>query len=480
VTVETDSVFVRPHRIKEPQKAAVKLAESLGLEQGFIEHKLKSNRPFVWIKRQVRPEESEAVRALNFEGVGMIQEPDRNYPYGRLGGPLLGYTGVDLQGLAGIEAMYEKELRGEGGTRVGERDALGNALYPDGIVFEGTSKGRSIRLTVDAKVQYYADSALAEAYRKTRAEAACAIVMQPHTGEILAVSALPGFDPNMGRGYKRNIAVTDVFEVGSTFKPFVMAAALEQNAISADEMIHCQNGEYKFGGSIIHDDHSHAELSPAEIIKVSSNIGITKVAVRLGARNWYSALRSYGFGDLTGSRLPNESAGILRPVEKWRRIDLATTSFGQGIGVTPLQLITAFSSLVNGGNLMRPRLVSGLYDESGRVVERIDPGGGADRSPDRAPGDIQGNLPDDHRDDDPGHPGGRNGPQGGDSRLSGGGKNWHGPEAGSRGVLQGKAGFRFHRVRPCGKTGDRGSCDFRRPQRLSFREVRRGGRCPGL
>lgn len=373
VTVETDSVYVRPDKLENVRTAAQSLARVLDLEQAYVLRKFASTKPFVWIKRQIPFEEAARVRELDLPGIAMVKEADRSYPFGRLAAAVLGYTGVDLQGLAGIEFHYEKDLRGEGGVMTGERDALGNPLYPDGIVFQGTRKGASLRLTLDAKIQYFADAALAQAFTKTGAAAACVIVMNPFTGEILAMSSLPAFDPNVAYVHRRNIAVTDIYEPGSTFKPFAMAAAIEAGLIDLDAKVFCHNGAYRFGGHTLHDSHPYDYLTPSQIISKSSNIGITRIAVKLGRDRWHGAIKNFGFGQRTGVDFAGEPKGIVRDAKSWRRIDMGTTAFGQGVSVTPLQLLTGYCALVNGGNLMRPYLVGEVVGENGRVLKRTNP-----------------------------------------------------------------------------------------------------------
>ena len=373
VTLETDSIFARPKRIKDMAKDAYRIAQALDLEVSYTLRKLKSKSPFVWIKRQVSGKEAERIKQINIPGVGMIKEADRNYPYGQLGAALLGFTGVDLQGLAGIEAHFEKELRGEGGMIIGEKDALGKPLYPDGMVFEGAQKGKSLRMTIDANIQYFADYYLERAFEKSRAKGACIIIMDPHTGEILAISSYPTFDPNFARNYISNIAITSIFETGSTFKPFLIAAALDSGVIGLDDKIYCHKGEFRFGGHIIHDTHPYEFLLISEIIKVSSNIGASQVGIKLGAERWHKAMKNFGIGSKTGVHFSGEPRGILRDLNKWRKIDLATSAYGQGVGITPIQLITAFCALVNGGNLMRPILVSEVFVEDGKVTDRFTP-----------------------------------------------------------------------------------------------------------
>jgi cell division protein FtsI (penicillin-binding protein 3) len=377
VTVRADSVYVRPSKVVNSLDTARKVAAALDLDVAFVLDKVTAKKKFVWIKRQASPERSEELLALQLPGVGAIQEKVRSYPYKQLGGSLLGVTGLHstesegLEGLEGLELVYDQYLSSAPSALRGERDALGKLILRDGMLFEATEKGRALKLSVCSKIQFFADTALAEAFEKTQAKTACAIVMDPHTGEVLAMASQPGFDPNFAGSYKRNTAITDLFEPGSTFKPFVLAAALETGAVTLNEPIFCENGSYRFGGHTIHDTHNYGTLNPAEILKVSSNIGATKLAVKLGKTKWHAAIRAFGFGRKTGIDFAGERNGVVHDVSKWRTINLSTTSFGQGISVTPLQLLTAFSALVNGGQLMRPYLVREVLDKTGNPVKRI-------------------------------------------------------------------------------------------------------------
>lgn len=373
VTIQTDSVFVRPKNVTDVEVTTKTIAKALDLDPSFIQRKLAGKAKFVWIKRQVPLDETEALKAANLPGVGTIKEAARSYPYGRLGASLLGVTGVDSQGLEGLELVYDQYLMGKPAAIEGQRDALGNLLFPAGIIFEGSEKGHALQLTIDAKIQFFADTATEESFRLTRAESVSAIVMDPKTGAILAMSNQPSFDPNIASAYRKNKAVTDAYEPGSTFKPFVVAAALSTGQVSLSDYINCENGSYSFGGHIIHDHNPHGMLRPEEIIKVSSNIGASKVAARMGAQSWYEAIRAFGFGEKSGIDFAGESAGQIRNYKSWRKIDIATSSFGQGVAVTPIQMASAFCALVNGGNLMKPYLLNKIQDSEGKMIVRSNP-----------------------------------------------------------------------------------------------------------
>jgi len=371
-TIKTYSIFIHPNEfsdVENKSKIAKRMGKILGIKTAKIKEKFRSKSKFKWIARQVSVEKSKAVKELGIDQIHLQKEADRNYLFGWIGASLLGFTGSDLQGLGGLEVYYEDILKGKGGTQVGARDGHGKPLYLDGIVVKGESKGLSLRLTIDATIQMYADWAMAEVFARYGAKGACAIVMDPYTGEILAMSSQPTFDPNISNNYIKNIAVSDIFEPGSTFKPFTIAAALENKTIFPAERIFCHNGSRKFGDRIIHDTHPHQYLTPGGILQKSSNIGAGKVAMRLGAPKLHQAVTAFGFGKKTGIDFLGEPAGIVHSVKKWGPVQTSNISFGQGIAATPIQMATAFCALVNGGNLMKPYLVSEIIDGENRVVE---------------------------------------------------------------------------------------------------------------
>jgi len=284
---------------------------------------------------------------------------------------VLGFTNVDGQGLEGIERAFDAELRGGVQALVVGHDAQGRQFEMGDGWGSLPRAGAHVELTIDVALQRVAEEELERAVRQFQAKAGSLVALDPDTGEVLAMANVPRFDPNRVRGvaadHIRNRAVTDVYEPGSTFKAFLAAAALEEQVVRPEERVNCENGHYAVGNRTIRDAHPHGVLTFAEVIAQSSNIGCAKIAERLGNERYGKMVRGLGFGQPTGIDLPGEAGGLLRPVEKWGRIHLVTTAFGQGIAVTPLQMARAFAAIANGGDLLRPYIVKRITNEDGTV-----------------------------------------------------------------------------------------------------------------
>jgi cell division protein FtsI (penicillin-binding protein 3) len=372
LSLEGQSVYARPHRIKEPRAAGQSLAQALGMDPTAVIQKFATDKSFVWIKRQVTPKEAERVEALNLEGVGISYEPNRYYPQGQLAAQLIGFVGRDSQGLEGVEMHYDNYLRGESGSSLVERDALGRRVLVQGVEELQIPPGSDLQLTLDTSIQHLAERELEASVTKYRAKAGIAVVVEPFTGEVLALANYPFFNPNnftqQSSRQWRNRAVADGFEPGSTFKTILAAAALEEGIVGKEDLFYCEYGKYSFAGKIIHDTHEYGWLPFAKIIQYSSNIGVTKVAEKLGKDRYYKYIEKFGFGQLSGIDLPGETAGAVRRVDKWAAIDLATHAFGQGVSVTPMQMVMAYGAVANGGFLMRPFVVRRAVGPDGRML----------------------------------------------------------------------------------------------------------------
>ena len=377
VSVDVDSIYVEPRKLEDHAGATKQLAKALGLPKSTVKAKLKGNSNFVWLKRQVTPSQSEKIKSLSLKGVGMIKEPRRFYPNSNIAAHLLGFTGLDPKGLEGLELKYDKQILGRGGYLVMERDALGRGLGSGLPQVQGAKRGNDLYLTVDKNLQYIAERELADGLRKTSAKAGTVVMMEPATGKILAMASYPEYNPNSFFRHKpsqwRNRAVCDSYEPGSTFKVFLMAAALNEAVVSTSQKIDCENGKYRVGGRNIHDHKKYQKLTPAEIIKYSSNIGSAKIGKMLERKAFYSYLRDFGFGQQTGIDLPGEAVGLLRAPNRWFEADLANISFGQGVSVTPIQLATAVSTIANGGYLMEPYVVERVVDSQGQISQQHRP-----------------------------------------------------------------------------------------------------------
>ena len=377
LSLESQSVYVRPHRLQNPGEASLTLARILKVGPAEVAQKLAANKPFVWLKRQVSPVEAEQIQALRIDGIGMYVEPTRYYPQGGLAGHLLGFVNRDSEGLEGIELQYNDYIRGAAGSSVSERDALGRRVLVEGVERLQVPPGSDVHLTIDSSIQHLAEKELDATIQKYRAKAGVAIVVDPATGEVLALANYPTFDPNkasqQSADQRRNRAVTDSFEPGSTFKTILAAAALEEGVVGKDDLFYCEMGKYLYAGRVIHDTHPQGWLPFSKILQVSSNIGFTKVAEKLKKDRYFKYIDKFGFGRVTGLDVPGEVPGLLRKPEHWSAVDLATHAFGQGVSTTPMQMIMAYAAIANGGILMRPYVTRKVVSPQGETLVENQP-----------------------------------------------------------------------------------------------------------
>ncbi|MBT1076437.1 penicillin-binding protein [Geobacter grbiciae] len=377
VSVEMDSCYAEPKSMEDLGEASAQLAPVLGMPKESILKKLQGNKNFVWLQRRLTPDVVKRIRGLDLEGIGFVKETKRFYPNSEVAAHVIGFTGLDPEGLEGVERRYDSTILGGTGYLVTERDALGRNVALKGTVIQNGAMGHDVTLTLDKNIQYIAEKELAQAVEKSGARAGTALVMDPHTGKVLAMANYPTFNLNSHASYSpqvwRNRAVADSYEPGSTFKTFLVAAALEEKVIRPGDGINCEGGSYAIGGRTIHDTHKYGRLSIAEVLKYSSNIGAAKIGSRLGPSRLYTYLKNFGIGDRSGVDLPGEVGGSLRPWSQWYGIDLATISFGQGVTTSSLQLASAVSAIANGGVLMKPYLVEKITDSEGNVVTSFEP-----------------------------------------------------------------------------------------------------------
>ncbi len=368
---EVGSVFVQPGRIVDAAVTADRLSEFLSEERDEILKKLGEKSPFVWLKRGMSLERADELAALNLKGVGVLRERRRYYPNMELAGHIVGFAGVDSQGLEGVELAYDKFIKGNAGYVFAERDALGRNIFPKGVASESSSSGHDVFLTIDKTMQYVTERELGAAVAKFKAKGGTAIVMDPHRGEILAMAVQPSFNPNFFEQSTaeiwKNKALMDTYDPGSTFKIFLAAAAIDSGKVRGQDIFFCENGRYKVYDTYIHDTKEYGWLSMENIVKVSSNIGAYKIAEKLGKKSFYRYIKDFGFGEKTGVGLP-ERSGYVRPAKGLSPVGFANLSFGQGISVTALQLVNAISVVANGGYLMKPYLVKKVVDKEGQTV----------------------------------------------------------------------------------------------------------------
>lgn len=377
ISVEVDSVFAQPAKVENIQAVAQKIGPILRQNSGVLLSKMKKEDPFVWLQRGITSEQRGAIEKYGFSGIDFLKETKRFYPQGEVGAQVIGFAGLDAQGLEGVELGYDEFIRGEPGFMIISRDALGRTLSPQSFPFRQSLDGGEIIMTIDKTIQYIVEKELKKAVQACSAKGGMAVVMNPKTGEILAMAVQPSFDPNQFSSsppqVRKNRTLTDTFEPGSTFKVFLLAAALEEQAAAPKEMFFCENGSYAVGGKVIHDVHKYGWLSLGDIIKVSSNIGASKVGRKLGRTRLYRYLKNFGFGGKTGVDLPGEVSGFLAAPRYWSEVGLANISFGQGVSATTLQLTTALATVANGGVLMRPHVVKAVLDPNGKVLKENRP-----------------------------------------------------------------------------------------------------------
>ncbi len=383
ISVSADSICVRPSEVEKPDEASLKIAEVLNEDLLKVKKKLTSDRPFVWLKRKAEKRKAQMVKSIS--GVGIIEESKRSYPAGMLASHLIGFSGMDNCGLEGIEFTFDRYLRGMPGYLRSKTDARGRELATLRYADKAPDEGKGLMLTIDEVIQYLVERELDRAYStepaqdgsRIRVKGVSAIVMRTSTGEILALANRPTFNPaNFGLSSfdeRRNRAVTDIFEPGSCFKIIPAAAALEEGLFRPEDEIFCENGSFRLPGHTIHDVHPYGLLTFRQVLVKSSNIGASKISAELGEMRFYRYIRRFGFGEKTGSGLPGETAGLLRHPGRWSKLSISMLSFGQEIGVSSIQLISAFSAVANGGVLMQPMVVKSLIDGNGNVSESFSP-----------------------------------------------------------------------------------------------------------
>ena len=376
VSLDVTSICAYPRQIASPKEVAGALGRALKLDQRNLLAKLRSKKHFVWVKRHVDPEQVSEVKALGLSGIGFLTESRRFYPLKNVAAQVVGFCGTDGIGLAGMEFYYDDILKGEEGQWTVLRDALGRSFASPASASEGKT-GLDVVLTIDKNIQCIAEEALSEGVRAFSAKSGIALVMVPGTGEILAMAHFPRFNPNAHNQYKRwswrNRIITDSFEPGSTFKIFLVAAALESGLCNPSSEFYCENGSYRIGRNVVHDVHPHDTLSLQDILKYSSNIGAAKVGETVGPNYLHTKLQDFGFGDKFDIGFPAETAGRLRPVRRWTNIDARAICFGQGVAVSALQLGAAVSAIANDGLLMKPYIVHEVTNSQGRVVKAFQP-----------------------------------------------------------------------------------------------------------
>ena len=376
VSLKVASVFAQPVAIEDPATTAKALAPILQQPAKDLLARLTTDKPFVWLERQLEPAQVEAISDLNLKGIGLYPESRRYYPRQELAAHVLGMVGLEDRGLEGLEYQYDDLLGGQPQFVAAQQDALGRVIFRQEEPEQPTPIF-DITLTIDEVLQYITERELLRALERSRAKAGTAIVMDPHSGEILALASQPTFDPNSYRkshaAARRDRAVTDAYEPGSVFKVILAAGALEEGVVRPGDRFYGEDGAIEVGGVTIRDHEKHGWLTVREILTHSSNVGAIKIGQKLGKSLYYHYISSFGFGSLTGVDLPGETPGLMRRPKSWSALSLSVLSMGQEISVTPIQIATAFAVVANGGILVRPHIVHALTSQDGSLARVVEP-----------------------------------------------------------------------------------------------------------
>ncbi len=359
MSISVDSVFAVPSEIPNLASMVSLISHITKADPRELFAKCKASKSFCWLARKADADVAARIRSLNLSGIHFQKESKRFYPKRELAAQILGYVGMDDQGLSGIERQYQDGLQGKPGTMLISVDAHKKWF---GSVEKEPEPGENVTLTIDEQIQYIAERELAAQMEHTHAEAGTVVVENPHTGEILALANFPTFNPNLSREITpqrlKDHAVSDVYEPGSTFKIVTLAAALEEKLTKPTEVFDCQMGSIVVNGMRIHDDKPWGNLTVSEILAHSSEVGAIKIGLRLGEDRFYKYIRGFGFGQQTGIELPGETRGLTKPVSRWSKVSIAAISTGQEIGVSPLQLSAMVSTIANDGVRVPPRIVA--------------------------------------------------------------------------------------------------------------------------
>ncbi|MBX3350761.1 MAG: penicillin-binding protein 2 [Nitrospira sp.] len=377
MNVEVPSAFGVPTTLDSPTKTARVLAPVLQVRSDELERKLRQARSFVWLARKLDPEQGRRLERLSLDGVGVVMEGRRFYPKGPFLSHVLGFAGMDGEGLEGVEHRYESYLRGEKRMMVLQRDALGRSVFPTDLTERNPTPGHNLALTIDEVIQYITERELEDAVMRAQAKSGTMIVLDPQTGAVLAMAVSPRFDPNVVSNLSpdrwRNKALADAYEPGSTLKAVVAAAAIEEHVVKPNTMVFGEHGRMTIANTVIHDHEKLGWVSFSQVIQKSSNIGAAKTGMALGEQRLYRYLQTFGFGQKTEIDLPGEGAGLVKRPKDWGRRSVASISMGQEIGVTPLQMVSAIAALANEGVLMKPYVVSEIRGPEGHLLKRVSP-----------------------------------------------------------------------------------------------------------
>jgi cell division protein FtsI (penicillin-binding protein 3) len=375
--VRLDSLYAVSREIKDKPRIADALSRILGLNRELILERLNRDKMFVWIARKISDPQAAAIRRLKVPGLGFVKESLRVYPKAETACHLVGFTDIDNEGLEGIELNANSFLKGVPGWRLAQRDAKQRELISKEIEMVAPIDGYNVHLTIDEVIQSITEKELSGICKKYNAIGGSVVVMDPKTGDVLAMATYPLYDLNRARHtpveFRRNRVITDLFEPGSVFKTFTLASILQNKVFGLEEKFNCEGGSWAVAGKVLHDHKGHGVMSFREVIEKSSNIGTVKGAMRLGADKLYKTIRLFGFGERTGIGLAGEVSGLVPHPRSWSRSSIINIPIGQGVAVTPLQLAAAVSAIANNGLEMKPRIMTRIDDADGKTIEAFEP-----------------------------------------------------------------------------------------------------------
>ena len=374
VSIQLESLYAKPAQIKHPSKVARLISPIINIPYHKLLAKLKSKKNFVWIKRKLTPKQAKKIKRIGFNGIDFMEEFRRYYPNGNFAGQILGYTGIDSQGLEGIENKYEFLLAGKPRTYVVEKEGMYRTV-PLSNIPKKIPDQYSLHLTIDSTIQHFAEMALRDGVIKSSADRGTVVALHSKTGAILAMASYPGFDPNQYQLYQRanqlNRAATSGYEPGSTFKMITVAAALNEGIISPDQKFFCEEGKYNIGNNLVRDTSPYGIMTLLQIIKKSSNICAAKIGMSMKPAKFHEYILRFGFGKRPNSGVAAEASGRVISSKKWQTIDHANISFGQAILVSPLQMVSAANVFANDGIFLPPYIIDHVRDKNGKRLKKI-------------------------------------------------------------------------------------------------------------
>ncbi len=373
VSINAPSLFANAREVADPWNTSLALKEILGGSTEDYFKKLNGRRRYVWLKRKINPDQQRRIEKLGIDGLGFVTESRRFYPKRELASSLVGFVGVDDAGMYGVEQSYQEHMGGRVGRVRIQRDAKGRSVHPEARVLVAARPGADVRLTIDEVLQYIVEKELSAQVRRVGARRAIGVMVEPHSGRILALASVPGFNPNTYKLYGASLwkepAIQEFYEPGSTFKIITAAAYLDAGA-SLSKKYFAENGSYQFGGGryTLRDHKKYGWLTAEQAIVKSSNIGAFKMARDVGKHQLYFMAHRFGFGRKTGVNFPGEARGVLRAPEKWSKTSLTAVSIGQEVGVTPLQMVMAVAAVANGGLMPKPVLHESIERDGKRTL----------------------------------------------------------------------------------------------------------------